>query len=63
LLVAVPAAFWVRPRAMHEREPHENSNERIADRPERDAARLDETPLPIVDTAPESPEPIPVDDV
>jgi hypothetical protein len=29
---------------MHEREPDENSNERMADRPERDAARLDETP-------------------
>jgi hypothetical protein len=48
---------------MHEREPDENSNERMAGRPERDAARLDQTPLPIVDTSPENPEPIPVDDV
>jgi hypothetical protein len=48
---------------MRERGPDENSNERMADRPEHDAARLDETPLPIVDTAPEMTEPIPVDDV
>jgi hypothetical protein len=36
---------------MNAREPNENSNERMADRPERDRPRLDETPLPVDDIA------------
>jgi hypothetical protein len=49
---------------MHTREPDENSNERMADRPERDPTRLDETPLPVDDTAaPDGSGSLPVDDV
>ena len=48
---------------MHKRELGENSNERMADRPDRDPTRVDEESLPLDDTAPESSEPVPVDDV
>jgi hypothetical protein len=48
---------------MRERLPNENSNERMADRPERDGSRLDETPLPLDDTEPEGDAQVRVDDV